>query len=83
MSAEVREIPRTHPQTVFFRCYKCSEWTMSVTVFGVYCRGCGMSSFTAHNEARIEGACESGHHELVESRYRARCLVCSALGGAN
>lgn len=83
MSAEAREIPTTHPSTVFFICYRCSEWTMRVTPFGVYCRGCGMNAFTSPGEVRIEGACETGHHELVESKHRSRCLVCSTLRGLN
>jgi hypothetical protein len=83
MSAEVREFPRTHPTTVFFRCYRCSEWTMSVTPFGVYCQGCGLQAFAGSGEARVDGECASGHSELVESHYGVRCLVCSTMGGPN
>lgn len=72
-----------HPQAVFFRCYKCTEWTMSITVFGVYCQGCGLRSFTEANEIRIAGACSSGHSELAQSRHGTRCLVCSVMGGSN
>ena len=66
------------PRAVFFKCYRCTQPTMSVTVFGVYCQGCGLRSFTDHTEARIVGACAVGHEELVAgSSGSLRCLVCS------
>lgn len=83
MSAEAREIPRTRPQSVFFKCYKCSEWTMSVTPFGAYCQGCGLRTFAGPGEVRAAGECASGHSELVESKHGARCLVCSTMGSSN
>lgn len=73
-----------HVSAIFFHCYKCSEPTMSLTPFGVYCQGCGLRSFTDAGEARATGTCSLGHRELARHSSGAlRCLVCSVTGGYN
>lgn len=68
----------------FFACYRCSQPTMSLSPIGLYCQGCGLRSFTGVGEWRTTGQCASGHPELAKRTSGAtRCLVCSAMGGAN
>jgi hypothetical protein len=72
------------PSATFFACYKCSQPTMSLSPIGLYCQGCGLRSFTGSGEQRTAGQCASGHSELAKrSSGATRCLVCSAMGGAN
>ena len=64
----------------FFKCYRCAEWLMAISPYGIHCQGCQLRSFVGPGERRIVRECEAGHPEMVTTSTAARCLVCVAMG---